>query len=321
MTTIARLCALAALQFAYPLFAEDYPTRPVRFIVTYVPGGGTDIVARMVGQKLTEAWGQQVIVDNRGGGGGVVGTQIAAKAAPDGYTLLFGTTGGLVINPLMNSKLPYDLVKDFAPISLLTINPHLLALNSAVQATSVKELIALAKAAPGRLNYASVGEGSPSHLAMELFRSMTGTDMVHVPYKGAGLGVIDLVGGQVQLTFNPIPPLLPHVKSGKLRALAVSSAQRSPAVPTVPSVAEAGVPGYEYVLWYAVFAPAKVPQTIVSNINARVVSILAQPEIRQRLIAQGADPRSSTPEDLARFLKEDTERLRKIIKIAGVKVE
>ena len=299
--------------------AQDFPNRPVRFIVTFAPGGGTDIVARMVGQKLGEMWGQQVIVDNRGGGGGVIGTQLAASAAPDGHTLLFGTSSGLVINPLLMGKLPYDAVKDFAPVTLLTTNANMLVVNASVPANSVKELIALARTQPGKLAYASAGEGSPSHLVMELFLSMTGTSMIHVPYKGAGPALIDLVSGQVQATFNPIPPLLPQVKAGKLRALGVSSAKRSPAAPDVPTVAEAGVPGFEYVLWYSIFVPAKTPKSIIQKISRDVATILAQPDIQQRLIVVGADPRASTPEELARFMRDDTERLRRIIKAANIK--
>jgi tripartite-type tricarboxylate transporter receptor subunit TctC len=306
---------------AAPALAQDYPTRPVRFIVTFVPGGGTDIVARMVGQKLTEMWNQQVIVDNRGGGGGVIGVQIAANAAPDGYTLLFGTSSGLVINPLLLGKVPYDPVNDFAPVTLLTTNPNMLVVNHAVPARSVKELVALAKASPRKLTYATAGAGSPSHLVMELFSSMTATSFVHVPYKGAGQGIIDLVSGQVQITFNPIPPLLPHVKSGKLKALGVSSTQRSPAVPDVPTVAESGVPGFEYVLWYSIFVPAKTPRPIIDKISRDVGKILAQPEVKQRLVAVGADPRSSTPEELGRFMREDTERIRKVIKAGNITAE
>jgi len=319
MKTILRLCVLMGLGLCHLAFAQSYPTKSVRFIVTYAPGGGTDTVARMIGQKLTEAWGQQVIVDNRGGGGGVVGTEIAAQAAPDGYTLLLGSQGGLVINPLMNSKLPYDPFSDFAPVVMLTTNSLLLVINPAVPATSVKEMIALAKTSPGKLNYASAGEGTPSHLAMELFQSMAGINNVHVPYRGAGLGVIDLIAGRVQLTFNPMPPLLPHVKSGKLRALAVSGVSRSAAVPEVPTIAESGLPGYGYALWYAIFVPAKTPKAIIQKINVQVVSILGQPEIKQRLIAQGTDPHGGSPDALGRFFKEDTERLRKTIKIAGAK--
>jgi len=301
-----------------PALAQDYPTRPVRFIVTFVPGGGTDIVARMVSQKLSEMWKQQVIVDNRGGGGGVIGVQIAANAAPDGYTLLFGTSSGLVINPLLLGKVPYNPVTDFAPVTLLTTNPNMLVVNHALPANSVRELVALAKASPDKLNYATAGGGSPSHLVMELFSSMTGTRFIHVPYKGAGQAVVDLVGGQVQITFNPIPPLLPHVKSGKLKALGVSSAQRSPAVPDVPTVAESGVPGFEYVLWYSIFVPAKTPRPIIDKISRDVTTILAQPEVKQRLVVVGADPRSSTPEELGRFMREDTERIRKVIKAGNI---
>lgn len=315
------LTALAAMQVPAHSFAQDYPARPVRFIVTFAPGGGTDIVARLVAQKLTDAWSEQVIVDNRGGGGGVIGTQLAARAAPDGYTWLFGTSSGLVINPLLRKNLPYDPARDFAPVTLLTTNANMLAVNASVQAASVKQLIALAQSSPGKLNYATAGEGSPSHLVMELFKSMTRTSILHIPYKGAGPAIVDVVGGQVQMTFNPIPPLLPHVKSGKLRALGVSSATRTLAAPDVPTIAEAGVPGFEYVLWYSMFVPARTPQAIVAVIQTQVARILAQPEVKDRLIAIGADPRSSTPAELEAFVKTDTMRLRRIIEAAGLKAE
>jgi len=302
-----------------PLTSAQYPNRPIRLIVPFPAGGGTDIVARTVGAKLTDAWGQQIIIDNRGGAGGTIATDTAAKAAPDGYTLLFGTPGGLVINPLLNSKLPYDPVRDFAPITLLALNPQLLAVHPTVPANTVKELIALAKARPGKLNYASVGEGSPNHLAMELFKSMTATEMVHVAYKGAAPAVTELLGGQVQLMFNPMPPLLPHVKSGKLRALAVGSTQRSSAVPDVPTVAEAGVPGYEYVTWYALFAPAKTPPDVIRVINTSVAGVLGNAEIAQRLSSQGAEPRASTPGQLATLMQDDYKRLGKVIRSAGIK--
>jgi len=302
-----------------PLPSAQYPNRPIRLIVPFPAGGGTDIVARTVGAKLTDAWGQQIIIDNRGGAGGTIATDTAAKAAPDGYTLLFGTPGGLVINPLLNSKLPYDPVRDFAPITLLALNPQLLAVHPTVPANTVKELIALAKARPGKLNYASVGEGSPNHLAMELFKSMTATEMVHVAYKGAAPAVTELLGGQVQLMFNPMPPLLPHVKSGRLRALAVGSTQRSSAVPDVPTVAEAGVPGYEYVTWYALFAPAKTPPDVIRVINTSVAGVLGNAEIAQRLSSQGAEPRASTPGQLATLMQDDYKRLGKVIRSAGIK--
>jgi tripartite-type tricarboxylate transporter receptor subunit TctC len=244
-----------------------------------------------------------------------------AKSTPDGYTLLFGTPGALVINPLLNSKLPYNATRDFAPVSLLALNPQLLAVHISLPVSTVKELIALAKAQPRKLNYASVGEGTPNHLAMELFRSMTRTDMVHVPYKGAAPAVTDLVGGHVQLMFNPMPPLLPHVKSGRLKALAVGSTQRSSALPDVPTVAEAGIPGYEYVTWYSIVAPAKTPRAIIDKLNARLAAVLSMPDVAQRLSVQGAEPRSSTPEELTRFMQEDTKRLGAIIRYAGIKGE
>jgi tripartite-type tricarboxylate transporter receptor subunit TctC len=328
------MSARATVRLILPLFAaagcvsayaadtaHDYPTHPVRLIVPFPPGGGTDIVARTICAKLTEAWGQQVIIDNRSGAGGTIGADTVAKSTPDGYTLLFGTPGALVINPLLNSKLPYNAVRDFAPVSLLALNPQLLAVHYTLPVTTVKELIALAKAQPGKLNYASVGEGTPNHLAMELFKSMTGTDIVHVPYKGAAPAVNDLVGGQVQLMFNPMPPLLPHVKSGRLRALAVGGTQRSPALPDIPTVAEAGVPGYEYVTWYSIVAPAKTPRVVINKINSRLAAVLAIPEVALRLSGQGAEPRSSTPEELARFMQDDYQRLGAVIRSAGIKGE
>ena len=301
--------------------ATNFPNRPIRLIVPFPPGGGTDIVARTVSAKLTEAWGQQIIIDNRGGAGGTIGADTVAKSNPDGYTLLFGTPGALVINPLLNSKLPYDSVRDFAPVSLLALNPQLLAVHNSLPVGTVKELIALAKARPGKLNYGSVGEATPNHLAMELFKAMTGTDMVHVPYKGAAPAVTDLLGGQVQLMFNPMPPLMPHVKSGRLKALGVGGTQRSPALPDVPTVAEAGVPGYEYVTWYSIVAPAKTPQAIIGALNARLVAIMAIPEVAHRLASQGAEPRSSTPGELARFMQDDFKRLSAVIRSAGIKAE
>jgi len=312
------LAALAPAQWAV---AQSYPTKPIRWIVTYPPGGPTDVVARAIGAKLTEAWGQQIIIDNRAGAGGMIGTELGARAAPDGYTLLFGTSAGMTINPALQSKLPYDPVKDFAPVSLLVINPQLLVLNPTVPANSVKELVALAKAKPGQLNYASVGQGSPNHLGMELLKALTGTNIVHVPYKGTGPAITDLLGGQVQLMFNSMPTVLPLVRSGKLRALAVGSTQRISAIADIPTVAESGVPGFENVTWYGMFAPAKTPREIVNKLNAQVVRILAEPDMAQRLSSQGAEPRSSTPDELAKFMRVEFERWAKVIKSAGVKVE
>jgi tripartite-type tricarboxylate transporter receptor subunit TctC len=313
--------AMLAVLVAGAVSAQTYPSRPIRWIVTYPPGGPTDAVARAVGAKLTEAWGQQIVIDNRAGAAGIIGTDLAAKAVADGYTLLFGTSAGLTINPALSSKLPYDPVKDFAPVSLLVLNPQILVLNNAVPANSVKELIAYAKARPGQLNYASVGQGSPNHLGMELLKALGGIDMVHVPYKGTGPAITDLLGGQVQLMFNSMPSVLPLVKSGKLKGIAVGSAQRSPAIPDLPTVAEAGVPGFENVTWYGMFAPAKTPQDIIVKLNRQVVKILAEPEMAQRLANQGAEPRSSTPEGLAKFMQVESVRWKKVIQAAGIKPE
>lgn len=317
--TTCLLTAMLIMASAAP--AQTYPIRPIRWVVTYPPGGPTDVVARAIGAKLTEAWGQQIVIDNRAGAGGVIGTDIAAKAVPDGYTLLFGTSAGLTINPALNSKLPYDAVKDFAPVSLLVLNPQILVVHPAVPVNSVKELVALAKARPGQLNYASVGLGSPNHMGMELLKALTGIDIVHVPYKGTGPAITDLLGGQVQVMFNSMPSVIPLVASGKLKGLAVGSVQRSPAVPDIPTVAEAGVPGFENVTWYGMFAPAKTPHDIIVKLNKQVVQILASPEMAQRLASQGAEPRSSTPEELTKFMRVESERWKKVIKTAGIKVE
>lgn len=312
--------AIAAL-LAGAATAADYPVRPVRMIVTFTPGGATDMIARTVAQKLADAWGQQFVVDNRAGGGGVIGTELAARAAPDGYTLLVGSSSGLVINPLLSSKLPYDAARDFAPVSLLTVNPTLLVAHVSVSANNVKELVALAKSRPGKLNYASVGSGSPVHLAMEWFKQSTGTDLVHVPYKGSAPAVTDLVGGQVELMFNSIPPVLPLVRAGKLKALAVGSAQRSRSVPEIPTVAEAGVTGFDAATWFGLFAPTGTPAAVIAKLNREVGAILAQPELAQRLSAQGSEPRASTPAGLADYMRNESTRWRKVIASAGVKAD
>ncbi len=251
----------------------------------------------------------------------MIGSELAAKAVPDGYTLLFGTSAGLSINPVLSSKLSYDPVRDFAPVSLLVINPQILVANNAVPVNSLRDLIALARAKPGLLNYASVGQGSPNQLGMELLKSLTGTDLLHVPYKGTGPAITELFAGQVQVMFNSMPSVLPLVTSGKLKGLAVGSAQRSPAAPNIPTVAEAGVPGFEYVTWYGMFAPAHTPKNVIAKLNAAVVKILAEPEMAQRLASQGAEPRSSTPDALLKFMQNESERWRQVIKSAGIKTE
>ena len=301
--------------------AASYPDRPVRLIVTYPAGGPADIAARALAQKLGELWGQQVVVDNRAGAGGIIGTELAAKAAPDGYTLLHGTAAGLIINSLLMKKLPYDAFRDFAPVSMVVMVPQLLVLHPGMPVNSLKELIALAKAKPGQLNYASVGAGSPNHLGMELLKSMSGIDMVHVPYKGATPAVADLIAGQVQLMFNGMSSVLPHVASGKLKAIAIGSARRSAAAPDVPTVAEAGLPGFEYIAWNGNFAPAATPRAIVLKLNADIRKALAAPDVVQRLSSLGSEPAAGTPEEFAAYLKQDYARWSAVVKAAGIKTE
>ena len=298
--------------------AENYPVRPIRIVVTYVPGGNTDNVARLVSPRLTEQLGQSIVIDNRGGAGGVVGTEIAAHSAPDGYTLLFGTSAGLSINPLLHAKLPYDVDRDFAPVSLLVVIPQLMVAYPGLPAKNVAEFLKLARAQPGKINYASVGVGSPNHLGMELLKSMTGIDIVHVPYKGSSPAVIDLIAGNVSVFFSSIPVMLQHVKAGRLRALGVGGAKRSPAAPDIPTVAESGVPGFEYETWYGLFVPSRTPRAIVARLNDAVVKSLHSAQLEQQLRSQGADPRPSTPEEVAAFMKVERARWEKVVKTTGL---
>ena len=298
-----------------------YPSKPVKLIVPYPPGGGTDIIARMVTNRFTETFRQQFIVENRGGAGSVLGTESVARSAPDGYTLLFATSAGLVINPLLNPKLSYDPFRDFEPVSLLVTTPQMLVVGNTVPVKSVRELIAYAKANPGKLNYATAGIGAPNHIATELFKFMTQTDMVHVPFKGFGPGITDLLGGQVQVMMNPVTGLTPYVKSGKVRALAVSTPRRLDTWPDLPTVAEAGVPGYEYELWYSIVVPAKTPRAIVMKLNADLVKFLADPDTKQKLVSQGAEPRSTTPEGLTQLMRNEFDSLGKVIKAAKITIE
>jgi tripartite-type tricarboxylate transporter receptor subunit TctC len=308
------LCCIAAT-------AQNYPARPIRFIVTFPPGGPSDFVARALGQKLTEAWGQQVVVDNRSGAGGVVGVEAAARASPDGYTLLQGQSGGMSINPALLAKLSYDPFRDFTPITMLVVNAQMLVAHPSLPVKSVKELVALAKTRPGQIGYASAGYGSAQHLGMEMLKVMTGIDLLHVPYKGTGPALVDLFSGQVSLNFTSMPAVLPHVKAGKLKGIAVGSSRRSRAAPEVPTVAESGVPGFEYVAWYGLFAPAGTPQAIVNRINSQVAQALGESDLSQRLASQGAEPSPSTPEGLARYMREDHERWKKVIKAARIRLD
>jgi len=302
------------------LDAQPYPTKPVRIIVAYPAGGGTDILSRTIGQKLSESLGQPFIVDNRPGANGNIGSEIAARATGDGYTLLMGTAN-LTVNPNFYPKLPYNTLKDFSPISLVTITPNILVVHPSVRATSVKELISVAKSKPGALNFASNGSGASSHLSGELFKTMTGTSMVHVPFKGGGPALTALLSGEVQLMFGNPLPLLPHVKTGKLRALAVTSAKRSAAAPDLPTMAEAGLPGYEVSPWYGLLAPSGTPKAIINTLSQEVIKVLRLPDVREQLSRSGADPIGNTPEEFSDFIKAELVKWAKVIKESGAKLD
>ena len=318
LTTAAILWGMLA---ALGVHAQGYPEKPIRLVVHFPPGGPTDIVGRAIAQKLTAAWGQQVIVDNRPSAGGVVGVEAVVHANPDGYTLLLGTGGSMAIAPAFNAKLPYNVFTDLASVSLVVINPQILVFHPAFAPNSVRELVALARAQPGRINYASVGPGSPNHLGMEMLKAMAGIDLVHIPYKGTAAALTDLLAGQVSLMFNSMPSVLPQVRNGKLKGIAVGSARRSAAAPDIPTVAESGLPGFDYVTWYGLYAPAATPKAIIRKLNAEIVRMLADPELAQRLAVQGADPQSSTPEGLARYMREEHARWKKVITTAGIRVD
>jgi len=301
--------------------AGGYPARPIRIIVAYTPAGTTDILARLVGQKMTEAWSHSVIVENRPGANGNIGTEIAARATPDGYTLLMATSATHGINVTLYPKLTWHPQRDFEPIGLVATVPNLLVVNNALPAKSVKELIAYAKANPGKLSFGSPGIGSTGHLSMELFRTLTGTSMVHVPYKGSAGVLADVTAGQIQLTMDNIPVYLPQAKAGKIRALAVSSSQRSPAAPEIPTVAEAGVPGFEAGAWFALYAPAKTSKAVVQKVSAEAQRILRSPDVTERLASLGAQPVGGTPQELAAFNASEIAKWQKVIRDAGVKAE
>jgi len=310
----ALLACFAATAWA----AQEFPTRPIRVVVTYAPGGNTDAAARLLSPHLSENLGQTIVIDNRGGAGGVIGSEIVARAAPDGYTLLFGTSAGLSINPELQANLPYKVERDFAPISLLVINPQLMVASRALPAKTLAEFLKLAKGRPGTINYASVGVGSPSHLAMELLKTMAGIDLVHVPYKGSAPAVVDLLSGNVSVLFSSVPAMLPHVKSGRLRALAVGSATRTAAAPDIPTVAEAGVPGFEYTVWYGLLAPAGTPRALIARLNDAVVKTLRLPQLDHQMRAQGSEPRPSTVDEMVQFMKAERARWARVIKAAGL---
>lgn len=299
--------------------AQAYPTRPIRIIALSSPGSGPDIVGRLLGQRFTEAWGQQVIVDTRPGASGIIGSEIAAKAAPDGQTLVIITSQAVIVS-VMYQKLTYDLNRDFAPIGLVAWTPFILAVHPSVPATSVKDLIVHAKAHPGKLRYGSGGTGSPPHLSVEMFRTMAGIDVLHVPYKGITPAMTDTIANQVQMIISVVPAILPTVKSGRLRALGVTSAKRAPLVPEVPTIAET-VPGYEFIGWYSLAAPAKTPAAVLDKINAELAQALKTPEFRERLSGLGAVPLGSTRQELAAYIKEQSVKMDAAVKASGAKPE
>ncbi|MGH8617550.1 MAG: Bug family tripartite tricarboxylate transporter substrate binding protein [Burkholderiales bacterium] len=298
--------------------AQPFPTHPIRLIVPYPPGGPTDLVGRTVNELLARRLGQPVVVDNRGGAATVIGTELAARAPADGYTLLVATVTTLAVNPAISAKLPYDAARDFVPISMLAVQPYLLGVHASVPATSVAQLVAYAKANPGKLSFASAGVGAGAHLAGEMFKYMAAIDVVHVPYKGTGPALNDLIGGQVSYMFGGISAIYPHTQNGKLRALAVSSAKRSPAVPEIPTVAEGGLAGYGTTSWNSLVAPRGTPQAIIDRLNAEVNVVFAQPEVKERLKRQGIDADPGTQEQLAAHIQSEQARFRQLVKTIGL---
>jgi tripartite-type tricarboxylate transporter receptor subunit TctC len=311
----------AAVAFSGGAFAQSWPEKPVRFIVGFTPGGPSDIIARALGQKLTELWAQQVVIENRPGAGGNIAAEIAAKSAPDGATWLLGNNSILATNQSLYAKLAYDPVKDFAPVALVAIQPNILVVNPGVPANSVKELIALAKAKPGQLNYASSGSGAAAHLAGELFKAMAGVEMLHVPYKGAQPALTDVIAGRAQLMFATSASVIPYVKAGRLRALAVTTAQRSATVPELPTLSEAGVPGFEALTWHGVVVPSATPAPLVERLNRDIVNALRAPDLRARLESLGAELATGTPRDFAEYIAREIPKWAKVVKDSGARAE
>ena len=299
----------------------QYPARAVRILVAYPPGGGVDLAARVIGQKFTEAFGQQMIIDNRGGGGGNISMELAAQAAPDGYTLIMTGAGPTAINVSLYSKIPFDPIRDYAPVALVAATIYALVVHPSVEARSVKDLIALAKSRPGKLTFASAGIGAPPHLATELLKMMTGTDMVHVPYKGTGPAIADLIGGQITFMFADALAAAPQVKAGKLRGLAVSSPRRFALVPDLPTVAESGVPGFSAVGWTGLLAPAGTPQPVVRKLNREVVRVLPLPEVKDKLAGDGSEFGKNTPEEFSVFIKQEIAKWAKVVKASGARAD
>ena len=321
-TTLIPITLAAAAALAQPAWAQEFPARPIRMLVAFAPGGNTDILARAVGVRMTESWGKPVVVDNRPGGSGMLAAEIVARAAPDGHTVFVASTGELSINPSLFKKLPYDVQRDYAPVTLGTVSPLLIVVHPSFPAKNLKELLDAARAKPGALAYASVGVGTPQHLSGELFKMATGTQVVHVPYKGGAPATTALLGGQeVQFGFVGMGPIIPHVKAGRVRALAISTAKRSTAVPEVPTLQEQGVADFDTSIWFAFVVPAKTPKGVVDKLNAEIGRILRGTDARDYLIGTGVEVTPGSPGELARFIRSETDKYRKIIQASGTRID
>ncbi len=316
---IAGLCL--ALMLAGGAAAQTYPSKLIRIVVPFPPGGATDILARAVGADLTRVWGQPVPIENRGGAGGNLGADVVAKAPPDGYTLVMGTVGTHAINMSLYTKMPYDTVNDFAPVSLVASVPNVLVVHPSLPVKSVRELIDLARSKPGEINFASSGNGTSIHLSGELFKTMTGVQMTHIPYKGSAPAMADLLGGQVSLMFDNLPSALPQIKAGKLRALAVTSAKRTPTLPDLPTIAETGLPGYEASSWFGILAPAGTPKDVVGKLSQTIAAGLHGAEMKERLSSQGAEAIGSTPEQFAAHIQAEIAKWARVVKASGAKLD
>jgi len=317
-----RLLVLAlAAGFASLTSAQPYPTKPIKLVAPSTPGDAPDVIARLVADKLSTALGQQVVVENRPGAGGVVGSDYVAKAVPDGYTLIMGNAGSHGINAAVYSKLPYDIQRDFAPVSQVAVAPNVMVINPSVPASTLAEFIAYAKANPGKLSYASGGNGSSAHMSMELFKSMSGIDIQHVPYKGSSPALTDVVSGQVVAFIGNMPPTVPLIKAGKLRAIAVTTKSRSALMPELPTITEAGLPGFETVAWFGVLAPAGTPPEVVNRLSAEIAKIAKSPEIREKLVAMGAEPVGSTPEEFKAVIDRDIAKWKPLAQRVGIKID
>lgn len=324
LTCVFRRSALLVLGiwlFAVPVFAQTYPSKPIRWIVPFPPGGGTDLISRTIAQKLSEAWGQQVVADNRPGSGGAIGLAVAAKSPADGYNVVLGQLANVAIAPALYSKLPYDPVRDLAPVTLVLSAPLILVAHPSLPANNMKELLALARAKPELITFGSPGNGTTGHLAAEMIKSATGVKMTHIPYKGASPAITDLLGGQIAIYVSTIPPALPLIKAGRLKALGVTSARRAPTLPDVPTIAESGLPGYEVTNWYGVMVPAGVPRDILGKLHAEIVRILKLPDVQKRFQGEGGTVSPDTSEQFGAFIRSEIAKWGKAVKDSGARVD